>query len=71
MVNALYPATYHNKIADPDDLELYDNEEEQRKAVSRTRFGQVTSIAQLDSLVMKFQSDAEKGKARQEGKVFS
>ena len=27
VVNALYPATYHNKIADPDGVELYDNEE--------------------------------------------
>ena len=44
------------------------HEEEQRKALSRTRFGQVMTIPQLDSLVMKFQSDAEKGKSRQEGK---
>jgi len=27
VVNALYPATFHNKIADPDGLELYDDEE--------------------------------------------
>ena len=27
VVNALYPATHHSKIADPDGLELYDNEE--------------------------------------------
>ena len=27
VVNALYPATHHNKIADPDGLELYDDEE--------------------------------------------
>lgn len=44
------------------------NEEEVRKAGSRTRFGQVKTIPQLDSLVMKFQSDAEKGRSRQEGK---
>ena len=43
-------------------------EEERMKAVSRARFGQVKTIPQLDSLVMKFQSDAEKGKSRQEGK---
>ena len=45
-------------------------EEEERKALSRTRFGQVKTIPQLDSLVMKFQSDAEKGRSRQEGKCL-
>jgi len=43
------------------------SEEEQRKKLSRRRFGDAKSMTELDNLVMKFQRDADAGKSQQEG----
>ena len=40
--------------------------EEQRKKLSRTRFGQTKTIGELDNLVIKFQRDADRGRSREE-----